>query len=437
MNLTMIGAGYVGLVSGACFSEFGFDVTCVDVDAGKVEALNRGEIPIYEPGLSDIVARNERAGRLKFTTDLAASVAASHVIFIAVGTPRRQGDAEADLSYLWAAVGQIAEALQPGSVVVTKSTVVVGTTARIRQAIEEARPGLDFSVASNPEFLREGSALEDFMRPDRVVAGVEDERAREVLANLYRPLNLREAPVLFTSLANAELIKYASNAFLAMKITFINEMADLCEKAGGDVQHIAKGLGLDNRIGAKFLHAGPGYGGSCFPKDTMALAVTGRKLGAPVELVERVIEINDARKLAMADKVIAAVGEPKGKTACVLGVSFKPNTDDMRDAPSLAIIPRLQAAGMTVRASDPVAIDNARPLLPDVEWISNEYEAARGADVIVITTEWNAYRGLNLERLRQAVTTPLIVDLRNIYRLIDLQGSGFRYLSIGRPEVAG
>ncbi len=433
----MIGAGYVGLVSGACFSEFGFEVDCVDVDADKVAQLRNGIIPIFEPGLSDLVARNNKSGRLHFTTDLAGSVAGSDVVFIAVGTPGRTGDGEADLSYLWAAVDQVAAALKPGTVVVTKSTVVVGTTARIRAAIAAARPGLDFSVASNPEFLREGSALEDFMRPDRVVAGIEDDRARRVLSNLYRPLNLREAPVLFTSLENAELIKYASNAFLAMKITFINEMADLCEKAGGDVQHIAKGLGLDARIGSKFLHAGPGYGGSCFPKDTKALAATGRKLGAPIELVEKVIEINDARKLAMADKVIAALGDAAGKTACVLGVSFKPNTDDMRDAPSLAIIPRLQQAGVRVRASDPAAMDNARQMLPGVEWFDNEYEAAEGADVVVIATEWNAYRGLNFERLRAAVNAPLIVDLRNIYRLIDLENSGFHYISIGRPEVAG
>jgi UDPglucose 6-dehydrogenase len=432
----MIGAGYVGLVSGACFSEFGFHVNCVDANEERVAQLQAGDIPIYEPGLSDLVQRNTKAGRLHFTTDLAASVAASDVVFVAVGTPGRTGSDEADLSQLWAAVDQVAAALKPGAVVVTKSTVVVGTTAKVRAAIERARPGLDFSVASNPEFLREGSALEDFMRPDRVVVGVEDDRARDALANLYRPLNLREAPVLFTSLENAELIKYASNAFLAMKITFINQMADLCEKAGGDVQHIAKGLGLDARIGAKFLHAGPGYGGSCFPKDTKALAVTGRQLGAPISLIEKVIEINEDRKLAMADKIISALGDPAGKTVCVLGVSFKPNTDDMRDAPSLAIIPRLQQAGITVRASDPAAMDNARAMLDGVEWVDNEYDAAEGADAVAILTEWNAYRGLDLERLGALMKTPVMIDLRNIYRLVDVAGTGFRYISIGRPEVS-
>ena len=433
----MIGAGYVGLVSGACFSEFGFDVTCVDVDDAKVEKLRAGDIPIFEPGLSDLVGRNAKAGRLTFSTDLAGSVADSDVIFIAVGTPGRAGSDEADLSYIWKAVDQVAAALKPGAVVVTKSTVVVGTTAKIRNAIETARPRLDFSIASNPEFLREGSALEDFMRPDRVVAGVEDDRARQALADIYRPLNLREAPVLFTSLENAELIKYASNAFLAMKITFINEMANLCEVAGGDVQDIAKGLGLDARIGSKFLHAGPGYGGSCFPKDTKALAVTGRKLGVPIQLIEKVIDINEERKLAMADKIVAAVGEPKGKTVCVLGLAFKPNTDDMRDAPSLTIIPRLQEAGMKVRASDPVAMENAKGMFRNVDFYDNEYDAATSADVVVIATEWNAYRGLNFERLKTVMNAPLLVDLRNIYRLSDLAGSGLRYVSIGRREVSG
>ena len=437
MRITMIGAGYVGLVSGACFSEFGFRVDCVDADAQRVAKLQSGTIPIYEPGLSDLVQRNSKAGRLKFTTDLDAAVAASDVVFIAVGTPGRAGSDEADLSQLWTAVDQVAARLKPGAVVVTKSTVVVGTTAKVRAAIEEVRPGLDFSVASNPEFLREGSALEDFMRPDRVVVGVEDDRARDALANLYRPLNLREAPVLFTSLENAELIKYASNAFLAMKITFINQMADLCEKVGGDVQHIAKGLGLDARIGSKFLHAGPGYGGSCFPKDTKALAVTGREVGAPVLLIEKVIQINDDRKLAMADKIIAALGDPVGKTVCILGVSFKPNTDDMRDAPSLAIIPRLLQAGINVRASDPAAMDNARTMIDDVQWVDSEYEAAKGADAVAILTEWNAYRGLDLERLKTAMKTPLMIDLRNIYRLIDVAGTGFRYISVGRPEILG
>lgn len=435
MKISIIGSGYVGLVSGACFSEYGFDVTCVDNDPDKVASLENGVIPIFEPGLEDLVARNREAGRLQFTTDLKSAVAASNVVFIAVGTPGRRDDGHADLSYLWSAVDEIAEALSPGCVVVTKSTVVVGTTSEIRKKISEKRPGLDFSMAANPEFLREGSALEDFMRPDRVIIGAHDQRGRETLAQIYRPLSLRDAPLKFTSLEDAELIKYAANGFLAMKISFINEIADLCEKVGGNVQEVAHGIGMDERIGSKFLHAGPGFGGSCFPKDTRALAAIGQKHGAPVRLIEQVIEINEQRKKQMAERIISQVGKAEGKVAAVLGVSYKPNTDDVRDAPALTIIPLLQQAGMTVRASDPEAIKNARAELAGVEWFDSEYDAADGADVLVILTEWNAYRGLDLERLESAMRTPLIADLRNVYRPEELAGTGFSYISIGRPDL--
>ncbi len=435
MNISIIGAGYVGLVSGACFSEYGFDVTCVDNNPDKITALERGEIPIFEPGLDALVARNRRAGRLHFTSDIAAAVAGSEVVFIAVGTPGRREDGHADLSFLWQAVDEIADSLKQGAVVVTKSTVVVGTSAKIRKTIAEKRPDLDFSMAANPEFLREGSALEDFMRPNRVIIGVHDERGRAVMEQIYRPLSVREAPLMFTTLQDAELIKYASNGFLAMKISFINEIADLCEKVSGNVQDVSRGIGLDNRIGSKFLHAGPGYGGSCFPKDTNALAAIGREHGAPISLIERVIEINDARKEQMAERILAALGEPEGKVAAILGIAFKPNTDDIRDAPSLTIIPILQAAGVRVRASDPEAMDNAKKELSDVEWFDNEYEAASGADVLVILTEWNAYRGLNLDRLKELMRAPVIVDLRNVYRPGELAGTGFSYSSIGRPRL--
>ena len=435
MNISIIGAGYVGLVSGACFSEYGFDVTCVDNNPDKITALERGEIPIFEPGLDALVARNRRAGRLHFTSDIATAVAGSDVVFIAVGTPGRREDGHADLSFLWQAVDEIADSLKQGAVVVTKSTVVVGTSAKIRKTIAEKRPDLDFSMAANPEFLREGSALEDFMRPNRVIIGVHDERGRAVMEQIYRPLSVREAPLMFTTLQDAELIKYASNGFLAMKISFINEIADLCEKVSGNVQDVSRGIGLDNRIGSKFLHAGPGYGGSCFPKDTNALAAIGREHGAPISLIERVIEINDARKEQMAERILAALGEPEGKVAAILGIAFKPNTDDIRDAPSLTIIPILQAAGVRVRASDPEAMDNAKKELSDVEWFDNEYEAASGADVLVILTEWNAYRGLNLDRLKELMRAPVIVDLRNVYRPGELAGTGFSYSSIGRPRL--
>lgn len=435
MKISIIGTGYVGLVSGACFSEYGFDVICVDNNADKVASLDRGEIPIFEPGLDDLVARNKRAGRLSFTSDIGAAVADCDAVFIAVGTPGRRDDGHADLSFLWQAVEEIAENLTPGTVVVTKSTVVVGTSAKIRAKIAEKRPDLDFSMAANPEFLREGSALEDFMRPNRVIVGVHDERGREVMEQIYRPLSVRDAPLMFTSLQDAELIKYAANGFLAMKISFINEIADLCEKVSGNVQDVARGIGLDNRIGSKFLHAGPGYGGSCFPKDTNALAAIGRDYESPIQLIEKVIEINDRRKEQMAERVLAAVGEPAGKVVTVLGVAFKPNTDDIRDAPSLTIIPLLQKAGLKVRASDPEAMDNAKAELAGVDWFDNEYEAAEGADVLVILTEWNAYRGLNLERIKAQMRAPVIVDLRNIYRPGELAGTGFSYSSIGRPTL--
>ena len=433
MKIAMIGTGYVGLVSGVCFSEFGFDVVCVDVDAEKVAGLERGEMPIYEPGLDSLVESNRAAGRLTFSTDLAASVADADVVYIAVGTPSRRGDGEADLGFVFAAAEQVARAMRPGTVVAIKSTVVVGTCREVLRIIEETRPGLDFSVASNPEFLREGSAVEDFMRPDRVVVGVHDERGREMMKRLYRPLYLRETPMVVTTLENAELIKYASNAFLAMKVTFINEVADLCEKVGGDVQAIASAIGLDKRIGGKFLHAGPGFGGSCFPKDTRAFAATGRKHGAPQKLIETVIDVNELRKVAMADRILDAIGQdPKDKVVTVLGVAFKPNTDDVREAPSLAILPRLVEAGATVRAHDPEAAEQAEPLLPGVEWYGNVLEAIEGADVVVVLTEWNAYRGLNPVRLSAAMRGNTLVDLRNIYRADEVAAAGLRYLPIGK-----
>lgn len=430
----MIGTGYVGLVSGVCFTEFGFDVTCVDIDAAKIEKLNRHEVPIFEPGLDDLIARNHEAGRLTFTTELDKAVQAADVVFIAVGTPSRRGDGEADLTYVFDAARQIARAMKPETVVVIKSTVVVGTCRKVRDIIAEERPGVPFSIASNPEFLREGAAIDDFMRPDRVVVGIEDERAEKALRNIYRPLFLRETPIVFTTLENAELTKYASNAFLAMKITFINEIADLCEKVGGDVQQIASGIGLDKRIGSKFLHAGPGYGGSCFPKDTTAFAATGRKFGAPQRLIETTIEVNEARKHAMADRILAALGpDPKGKTVGVLGIAFKPNTDDVRDAPSLVIVPRLIEAGVTVHVHDPEARIQAEPLLPGAIWCKGPYEVAEKADVVAVLTEWNAYRGLNVKRLAQAMSGTTIVDLRNIYAADDVIAAGLSYVSVGKP----
>ncbi len=436
MRITMIGSGYVGLVSGACFSEFGIHVTCVDKDSAKIDRLNAGEIPIFEPGLEKLVADNRAAGRLIFTTDLAAAVRGADAVFIAVGTPSRRGDGHADLSYVHAAAEEIAEAIDGYTVIVTKSTVPVGTGREVARIIAKTRPAGDFDVVSNPEFLREGSAIGDFMRPDRVIIGTESERARAVMRRLYRPLFLIETPILFTSLETAELTKYAANSFLATKITFINEIADLCEKLGADVHDVARGIGLDGRIGAKFLHPGPGYGGSCFPKDTLALVRTAADAGAPARIVEAVVDINDRRKKGMAARILRACGgSVSGKTIAVLGLTFKPNTDDMRDAPSLDIVPALQAAGATVRAYDPEGMGEARKLLRDVTWCDDAYEAMDGADAVTIVTEWNEFRLLDLERAKGLLRRPVMVDLRNIYRPDEMLAAGFRYLSIGRAPV--
>ena len=436
MRIAVIGTGYVGLVSGACFSEFGVEVTCVDVDQGKIARLERGEMPIYEPGLEQVVATNAAAGRLRFTSDLAKAVGGADAVFIAVGTPSRRGDGHADLSYVFAAAEEIAAALSHYTVVVTKSTVPVGTGRRVAEIIRKKRPDGQFDVASNPEFLREGSAIQDFMRPDRVVIGAETERARTVLRELYRPLFLIETPILFTALETAELIKYAANSFLATKIAFIDEMADLCEAVGADVQDVARGIGLDGRIGRKFLHAGPGFGGSCFPKDCVALVKTAQDAGAPLGIVETVVKSNDARKARMAERVIRALdGTAKGKTVACLGLTFKPNTDDMRDSPSLAIVPALQAAGATVRAFDPEGMDEARKLLPGTVFCANAYEAMEGAHALVIITEWNEFRALDLGRVRSLLRTPTVVDLRNIYKPADMAEAGFRYHSIGRDPA--
>ncbi len=434
MRIAMIGAGYVGLVSGACFSEFGIEVACIDLDAGKIERLRRGEVPIYEPGLDELIERNVAGGRLTFSTDLKEAVGAADAVFIAVGTPSRRGDGFADLSYVHAAARDIAEAMTGYLVVVTKSTVPVGTGAEIARIIRETRPDADFDVVSNPEFLREGAAIGDFMRPDRVIIGTESERAREMMQRIYRPLYLIETPIVHTSVASAELTKYAANAFLAAKITFINEIADLCEKVGGDVHDVARGIGLDGRIGRKFLHAGPGYGGSCFPKDTIALARTAQQAGAPLRIVESVVEINAERKKNMAQRVIAQCGgSVKGKTIAVLGLTFKPNTDDMRDAPSLDIIPALQAAGASVRAYDPQGIEEAKTLMNGVEYCEGAYEAMTEADALVIVTEWNAFRALDFARVKEAMKTPIMIDLRNIYDPAEMAAAGFDYSCIGRP----
>jgi len=441
MRIAMIGAGYVGLVSGACFSEFGIDVVCVDNDENKINRLRGGEIPIYEPGLEDLVGRNTAAGRLTFDTDTAAAVRGADAVFIAVGTPSRRGDGHADLSYVHAAAREIARALNGYTVIVTKSTVPVGTGREVARIVREARPDADFDVAANPEFLREGSAIDDFMRPDRVVVGVESERAREVLSSIYRPLYLIETPVLFTGLETAELIKYACNGFLATKVTFINEMADLCEKVGADVHDVARGIGLDGRIGRKFLHPGPGFGGSCFPKDTLALSRTATEYGAPARIIETVIEVNEARKRRMADKIVAACGgSVAGKTIGVLGLTFKPNTDDMRESPSLTIVPALQAAGATIRAFDPAGMAEAKRLLDDVVWCEDAYDAAMGADALVIITEWNAFRALDLARVKSIMSAPLLIDLRNVYEPDDVARAGFAYFCVGRgtsPTKAG
>jgi UDPglucose 6-dehydrogenase len=434
MRIAMIGTGYVGLVSAACLSEFGHDVVCVDKDEAKIAGLHAGKVPIFEPGLDEIVATNVKAGRLSFTSDLAAAVPAADAVFIAVGTPSRRGDGHADLSFVFGVAEEIAASLEGYTVVVTKSTVPVGTGRKVEDIIRKLRPGADFDVASNPEFLREGSAIEDFRRPDRVVVGCETDRARDVIKEIYRPLYLHETPIVFTSRETSELIKYAANAFLATKITFINEMADLCEKVGADIQDVARGIGLDGRIGSKFLHAGPGFGGSCFPKDTLALLKTSQDSGAPARIVGTVVEVNDDRKSKMADKIVQAFGGVSGKTVAVLGLTFKPNTDDMRDAPSLVIVPILQAAGARIRGYDPEGMDEAKKLL-DIELCSDAYEAISGADGVVILTEWNEFRALDLGRLRSLLTRALMVDLRNIYRPSHMAEAGFTYVSVGRATV--
>jgi UDPglucose 6-dehydrogenase len=433
MRIAMIGTGYVGLVSGACFADFGHHVTCVDKDAGKIEALHRGEIPIFEPGLDALVAANVKDKRLDFTTELAGPVAEADAVFIAVGTPSRRGDGHADLSYVYAAASEIAGALSGFTVVVTKSTVPVGTGDEVERLIREANPSADVEVASNPEFLREGAAIRDFKFPDRIVVGTSDERARKVLGDIYRPLSLNQAPLMYTARRTAELIKYAANAFLATKITFINEIADLSEKVGADVQEVARGIGLDNRIGSKFLHAGPGFGGSCFPKDTRALIKIAQDHDVQLRIVEAVLGVNDNRKRAMARKVLnVAGGNLRGKTVAVLGLTFKPDTDDMRDAPSIPLVTGLLDMGARVRAHDPVGIEQARKELPDIHYCNDPYECVTGAHALVIVTEWVQYRALDLDRLKSAMKQPVVVDLRNVYRPEDMAARGFLYESVGR-----
>ncbi|EED32554.1 udp-glucose 6-dehydrogenase [gamma proteobacterium NOR5-3] len=434
MNVVMIGAGYVGLVSGACFAEFGAMVTCVDKLEERITALQNGKIPIYEPGLDDLVRKNAESGRLSFTTDIAGSVANADLIFIAVGTPTRRGDGHADLKYVYAAAEEIAVNLQGYTVIVDKSTVPVGTAREVARVIRKTNPDADFDVASNPEFLREGSAISDFMRPDRVVLGVESERAESRLRELYRPLNLIEAPILVTGLESAELIKYAANAFLATKISFINEMSQLCEKTGADVNAVAKGMGMDKRIGNKFLHAGPGYGGSCFPKDTLALNRMAQEYGVGSRIVEAVVEVNASQKARMVSKIREALGGSEAdKRIAVLGLTFKPETDDMRDAPALAILPALIDRGAIICAHDPEGMEEARPLLPDsVEYVDNIHDAIKGADAVVLMTEWNQYRGLNLDDLRQAMRGDVFIDLRNVYERSLMERAGLRYTSVGR-----
>jgi UDPglucose 6-dehydrogenase len=433
MRIVMVGSGYVGLVSGACFADFGHDVICVDKDAAKIEALKAGRIPIFEPGLADLVAKNAANGRLDFTTDLTSAVAGAEAVFIGVGTPSRRGDGHADLTYVFDAAREIAHNLTGYCVVVTKSTVPVGTGDEIERVMREARPEIDVSVASNPEFLREGAAIQDFKRPDRIVVGCEDERARSVMSEVYRPLYLNQAPLLFTTRRTSELIKYAANAFLATKIGFINEIADLCEATGANVQEVARGIGLDNRIGSKFLHAGPGYGGSCFPKDTLALIRTANDFDAPLSIVEAVVNANDKRKRAMARRVIAACGgEVRGKTIALLGLTFKPNTDDMREAPSIAIIQALQDAGAKVCAYDPEGVEQAKTVLEGVDYASSAYACVTGADAICLVTEWDEFRALDLDRVKQLAKAPILVDLRNVYRPDEVRKRGFTYVSVGR-----
>ncbi len=437
MRIAMIGTGYVGLVSGACFADFGHQVTCVDQDANKVAALRRGEIPIFEPGLDALVAANVKAARLSFTTDLAGPVADAEAVFIAVGTPSRRGDGHADLSYVYAAAREIGVALKDFTVVITKSTVPVGTGDEIERVIREVNPSADIAVASNPEFLREGAAIRDFKFPDRIVIGTSDERARKVLGDIYRPLSLNQAPLMFTARRTAELIKYAANAFLATKITFINEIADLSEKVGADIQEVARGIGLDNRIGTKFLHAGPGYGGSCFPKDTRALVKIAEDHDTQLRIVESVVTVNDNRKRAMARKVANALdGNLRGKTIAVLGLAFKPDTDDMREAPSIPLITGLLDMGAKVRAFDPASMKEARRELPDIDYRDNAYACAEGADALVIVTEWVQFRALDLTRLKQIMKQPVVIDLRNVYRPAEMTELGFVYEGIGRGQTA-
>jgi UDPglucose 6-dehydrogenase len=436
MRIGVVGTGYVGLVSGTCFAEFGIEVVCVDKDAGKIERLKRGEIPIYEPGLEDLVEKQVKSGRLSFTTNLKEAVQGSDAVFIAVGTPTNPVDGNADMTYVHQAAREIAAVLNAYTVIVNKSTVPVGTAHEVTKIIREANPNADFDVCSNPEFLREGAAINDFMRPDRVVIGSESERATEVLRALYRPLYINETPMIVTTPETAEIIKYASNAFLATKITFINEIANLCEKSGANVQEVARGIGLDGRIGSKFLHAGPGYGGSCFPKDTLALTQIGQKYGAPQNIIETVVWVNAERQKSMAERVIEACGgSVKGLKIAVLGVSFKPNTDDVRESPSLVIIPLLQEHGAKVAAFDPAAMEEARKHLEDVEWCENAYDAVQDADALVIVTEWNEFRALNLDKVEQIMKHKRLIDFRNIYKMPDMEKRGFHYVSIGRPEI--
>lgn len=435
MRIAVVGSGYVGLVSGACFADFGHEVTCVDSDERKIEALKKGVIPIYEPGLDELVARNSEARRLVFTTDLDAAMQSAEAVFIAVGTPSRRGDGHADLSYVYAVARDIARNIRSFTVVINKSTVPVGTGDEVERIIRETNPEADVAVVSNPEFLREGAAIEDFKRPDRIVLGIEDERARAVMTEIYRPLYLNKAPLMFTARRTSELIKYASNAFLAMKITFINEMADLCEAVGSNVQDVAHGIGLDNRIGSKFLHAGPGYGGSCFPKDTLALVKTAQDYASPLRLIETTVAINDQRKRAMARKIVRAMGgDVRGKTVALLGLTFKPNTDDMRDSPAISIVQGLQDAGATIRAFDPEGMEAAKACLSDVTYCTDAYDTAAGADALVLVTEWDAFRALDFPRLRTLMKAALLVDLRNVYRREFIAQHGFRYISVGRPE---
>jgi UDPglucose 6-dehydrogenase len=432
MQIAMVGSGYVGLVSGACFADFGHKVCCIDKDAGRIAALKAGKMPIYEPGLAELVRNNVRQNRLSFADDLGA-VCGAEAVFIAVGTPSRRGDGHADLSYVYAAAREIAEAVEGFTVIVTKSTVPVGTGDEVERIMRETKPGIDVAVVSNPEFLREGAAISDFKRPDRIVIGLEDKRAENVMREVYRPLYLNQAPILVTNRRTSELTKYAANAFLATKITFINEIANLCEEVGADVQEVARGIGLDNRIGAKFLHAGPGYGGSCFPKDTQALIKTAQDLGAPMRIVETVAAVNEQRKRAMGRKVLAACGgSVRGKTIAVLGLTFKPNTDDMRDSPAISVITALQDSGARINAFDPEGMEQARLYVDNLTYCSDPYSCCKGAAALVIITEWDAFRALDLERVKELLTEPVLVDLRNIYDMDEVRRQGFTYVSIGR-----